>query len=129
MSALTSDTTDVPEEIEVEAPLMDHAYDGIREYDNPLPSWWRMIFIGTIVFAAFYGLYFHVVGWGRMPDEQYRAALSGYDDKREVRERAELAQVNEEVLSQRARSPEFIALGKEIFQARCVSCHKTTALA
>jgi cytochrome c oxidase cbb3-type subunit 3 len=108
----------------VEAPLTDHAYDGIHEYDNPLPSWWRIIFIGTIVFAAFYGLYFHVVGWGRTPDEQYRASLSSYDDRREVRERAELSQVTEELLSQRARIPELVAHGKEIFLGRCVSCHK-----
>ena len=27
-----------------DAPLMDHAYDGIQEYDNPLPGWWRAIF-------------------------------------------------------------------------------------
>jgi hypothetical protein len=34
--------------------LKDHEYDGIRELDNDLPSWWKWLFIITIVFAIFY---------------------------------------------------------------------------
>ena len=29
--------------------ILDHAYDGIQEFDNPLPGWWRMIFYGSII--------------------------------------------------------------------------------
>jgi len=28
--------------------------DGIEEYDNPLPRWWFILFIATIVFSAVY---------------------------------------------------------------------------
>ena len=28
-----------------------HSFDGIEEYDNPLPKWWFMLFVGTIIFA------------------------------------------------------------------------------
>ena len=31
-----------------------HSYDGIEEYDNPLPRWWFMLFVGTVVFALGY---------------------------------------------------------------------------
>ena len=34
--------------------LKDHEYDGIRELDNELPSWWKWLFIVTIVFAIVY---------------------------------------------------------------------------
>ena len=36
--------------------LLDHEYDGIREYDNPLPRWWVGIFWATIVYAVLYFL-------------------------------------------------------------------------
>jgi cytochrome c oxidase cbb3-type subunit 3 len=39
--------------------LMDHEYDGIREYDNPTPGWWHAIFAATVVFAFFYLFYWH----------------------------------------------------------------------
>ena len=31
-----------------------HVYDGIVEYNNPLPRWWFVMFILSIVFAAVY---------------------------------------------------------------------------
>ena len=40
--------------------LTDHEYDGIREYDNPCPTWWHMIFFGTAVFSVLYFVFFHL---------------------------------------------------------------------
>ena len=31
-----------------------HKYDGIKEYDNPMPGWWVWLFIGTIAFSVVY---------------------------------------------------------------------------
>ena len=31
--------------------LLDHNYDGIQEYDNPLPTWWVTLFWISIVFC------------------------------------------------------------------------------
>lgn len=31
-----------------------HSYDGIREYDKPLPKWWLWVFYGTMAWAPVY---------------------------------------------------------------------------
>ena len=31
-----------------------HSFDGIEEFDNPLPRWWFVLFIATMVFGAIY---------------------------------------------------------------------------
>ena len=38
--------------------LLEHDYDGIKEYDNPLPGWWRAIFWGSAVPALLWGVAF-----------------------------------------------------------------------
>ncbi|MGO2996578.1 MAG: cytochrome-c oxidase, cbb3-type subunit III [Moraxellaceae bacterium] len=35
-----------------------HEYDGIREYDKPLPKWWLVIFFGSIVWGVAYWVFF-----------------------------------------------------------------------
>ena len=42
--------------------LIDHDYDGIQEYDNDLPGWWKALFLITIIFAVIYVPYYHFVG-------------------------------------------------------------------
>lgn len=106
-----------------DAPLMAHSYDGIHEYDNPLPGWWRGLFWGSIVFAAGYWVWFHVGGWGQTPDAKYKVALGEYADRKETREKAELRDISEDTFARGAADPKLITHGKEIFATRCASCH------
>ena len=49
-----------------------HSFDGIEEFDNPLPKWWFMLFVGTIIFALGYlALYPGLGNW--------KGLLPGYD--------------------------------------------------
>lgn len=120
--APTADTV-VPETRSEEPELMDHAYDGIREYDNPLPGWWRGLFWLTIVFAAGYWVWFHVGGWGKTPQAKYELALAEYADEKGAREKAELRDISEDTFVRYANDPKMLDKGKEIFAGRCVSCH------
>jgi cytochrome c oxidase cbb3-type subunit III len=103
--------------------MMEHSYDGIHEYDNPLPGWWRAMFWGSIVFAAGYWVWFHVAGWGSMPDEQYRADLAVYAEQREQREAADARDVSEDALARNAKDMKLVEHGKQVFASKCVSCH------
>lgn len=38
-----------------------HSYDGIREYDKPLPKWWLVIFFGSIIWGAAYWIFFPAI--------------------------------------------------------------------
>jgi cytochrome c oxidase cbb3-type subunit 3 len=42
-----------------------HEWDGLRELNNPLPSWWMWMFIFSIIFGVVY-LYFYP-GMGSYP--------------------------------------------------------------
>ena len=123
VEATTADHVGVPEKSGEDAPILEHAYDGIREYDNPLPGWWRAMFWGSIVFAAGYFIWFHVAGRGESPDARYRDELAVYESKRAEREAADAANVSEDVLARNAHDEKVVEHGAEIFVTRCASCH------
>lgn len=110
-------------EAKADAPLMEHAYDGIHEYDNPLPGWWKAIFIGSIVFSAMYGFYFHVARWGTSPAKAYDADLATFIEGKATRDQAEAANVSEATLARNAHDPKLVAHGAQVFATKCITCH------
>lgn len=103
--------------------LLDHEYDGIREYDNPCPGWWSWLFFGTAVFAAFYFFYFHM-GWAGITI--HRAHENAVADNVRLRfaEIGEL-QPDEPTLLQYMRQPEWLQVGRSVYEQKCKSCHGT----
>jgi cytochrome c oxidase cbb3-type subunit 3 len=127
-SHATAAAAEIPEEETAEPALLDHAYDGIREYDNPLPGWWSAVFWSTIVFAIAYAAAYHAFGWLRTPDAKYREALAIYESRKSTRDAAEAASVNEQVLAKKVADPKVLAEGKAIFETRCATCHTATGV-
>lgn len=103
--------------------LMEHDYDGIREYDNPLPSWWNLIFAATIVFAFLYFAYYNIARWGHSPDDNYKTALAGWQAVYKSGPGGGGPVVTEDMLAGGADNPEVVARGAEVFAARCAGCH------
>jgi cytochrome c oxidase cbb3-type subunit 3 len=99
--------------------LLDHAYDGIQEYDNPMPRWWVWIFWATIAFSVLY--FFDVggigVGKGRLAD--YRRDMAEF--------RAAHPQgggaLSATQLAALAKDPTALALGRTTFATNCAACH------
>jgi len=56
--------------------LLDHDFDGIQEYDNDLPGWWKALFWITIIFAIIYVPYYHMVG--DLQDVEYQKEMGTY---------------------------------------------------
>lgn len=102
---------------DVERPFV---VDGIKEYDNPLPPWWVLLFYFTIVFAVVYMIYLHVFDGRLLTDELQR------DREKHALFLAEQAKKRGSAmgsLKERIQDPEMIAAGAEIYQSNCAPCH------
>lgn len=100
-----------------------HSYDGIEEYDNPLPGWWMGIFALTVIWA---GVYYVGISLDLLP-------TYGVDLKREQQELAEVRfeyersrprlKVTPTLLAEAAADPIKAAEGQKVYQSNCASCH------
>jgi len=103
------------------APKTDHAYDGIEEFDNPLPGWWKWLFVASIVFSPFYFLFYHGGAAGRSVEDQYGIALA----ENTRLQFAEIGDLNpdEATLASYMNKPNWVRVGQSVFKANCISCH------
>jgi cytochrome c oxidase cbb3-type subunit III len=102
-------------------PALLHSYDGIQEYDNPLPGWWMWVFWITILFAPFYLMYFHIGAPGRSLDDQFQTSVTE-NTKKQYAEIGDL-EGDQSTLVKYMNEPKWVGVGKSIFKANCVSCH------
>ncbi|WP_018477917.1 c-type cytochrome [Pontibacter roseus] len=96
-----------------------HDFDGIQEYDNDLPPWWKYMFYVSIVFAVGYMLHYHVFRTGALQEEEYEmemqeAALIAAQNVEDPN-----AVTNFEVLTEAAA----LESGKAIYLQNCAACH------
>lgn len=101
--------------------LTDHAYDGIQEYDNPLPGWWTWMFVGTVVFSVFYAMYFHIGAPGRSIAEQYDAELAA-NTRLQFAEIGDLQPTADNILLY-ANKKSWLSVGQTVYKSNCISCH------
>lgn len=99
--------------------LMEHEYDGIREYDNPMPRWWLLTFAGTIVFSVVY--YFNVgpVGNGKGRIADYEDDMKAFA----AAHPAPAADASPEKLLALVADPAAVSAGKDVFTKNCIACH------
>lgn len=101
--------------------LLDHSYDGIQEYDNPMPRWWVWVFWATIVFSVAY--YFLPSPFGEGPGKiaQYEADMAKHAAAAQV---ASGPAVSDEDLQRMAADAAALADGKTVYEANCAACHR-----
>lgn len=98
-----------------------HEYDGIREYDNPLPTWWLITFYGTIIFAAIYWFHYHV------SDGPSIATELATDLKEIEAMKAKSAPAGDPAegvdLAALVKDLGTLESGKTVYTQRCAPCH------
>lgn len=105
--------------------LFEHEYDGIREYDNPLPGWWLFLFWATILFSAWYLLYYQF-GHGETVEQQYdREMLALYD--MQTKQLLKLGPITDVTIGGLAAKPDMMASARGLFAQRCAVCHGQAA--
>lgn len=110
------------------AQTMGHSFDGIEEYDLPLPRWWLWLFVGSIVFLVVYlvlypglGNFPGVLGWSSQG--QHAAEVQEANDKYGPMYAAYAAKPVEEI----ARDPKAVGIGQRLFANNCAACHGADA--
>lgn len=107
------------------ASVLEHEYDGIREYDNPLPRWWVNIFWASALFAIGYFFHYHVSHNGASVAAEYEAETQVAQAVEAKRALAET--VSEGSLLKLAQDNASVSEGKAVFGQRCSPCHGAQA--
>ncbi|MFN3629648.1 MAG: cytochrome-c oxidase, cbb3-type subunit III [Casimicrobiaceae bacterium] len=101
-----------------------NVWDGLREYDNPLPRWWRNLFYITVFFAIAYlilypglGVSNGILGWSS--GGLYKAEVEATEKR--------VAPIFEGYAKQEvaalAADQGATKIGASLFQAYCIQCH------
>ncbi len=105
-----------------------HAADGIEEYDNPMPYWWFLMFVITLVFGAGYlvvypglGNFPGLLGWSQ--HDQWERSVDAAEERFGAVRLRYLAMPLEEV----AADPEARKMGQRMFANNCAQCHGADA--
>lgn len=117
-------------------PTTGHEWDGIREYDNPMPRWWLWTFYITIIWGIGYTIAYPA--WPGIKGAT--EGLLGYSTRAEVAADIEAVNVQNEAINARLASVELTAIetdpelngyaksaGSAVFKTWCAQCHGSGA--
>ena len=101
--------------------LTGHNYDGIEEYDNPIPGWWTWIFIATFLFSVLYFFFVTLADGGLSPLGDYEREVTA-DQERQF---AAMGEINSDPASliKMSQDPKLISVGRSMFISNCAACH------
>ncbi|SKA09515.1 cytochrome c oxidase cbb3-type subunit 3 [Enhydrobacter aerosaccus] len=109
-----------------------HEWDGIKELNTPLPSWWLYTFYACIAFAIVYSVLYPAWPWFN----GHTSGLIGYSTRAELTQELDAQAKARAVFIDRIRAtplgdirkdPELfnfaVAGGRSAFQTTCMQCH------
>lgn len=102
--------------------MLDHKFDGIAELDNPTPAWFMWLFYGSIVWGFGYLMYFHVLGYGKLQDEEYAVEMAEARAAK-IEYLAKSSNNIDENSVKISNAEDEISSGQSIYNTNCVACH------
>jgi cytochrome c oxidase cbb3-type subunit III len=105
-----------------------HVYDGLEEFNNPMPRWWMWLFYITIVFAVIYLVLYP--GFGSFAGKLGWRSAGQYQEEVKLAE-AEVGPMFEKYkatdLKALAADSKANAMGERLFLTYCAQCHGSDA--
>lgn len=106
-----------------------HVWDGdLTEYNKPLPRWWINLFYLTIIFSVGYIFWFGGLGkyqgYAKWSSQAEHATQKAADDRKLEKTFKPYADQPIDIL---ANNPTAVALGRNIFNNTCATCHGSSA--
>tara|TARA_R110000868_G_scaffold218576_2_gene469357 strand:- start:280533 stop:281420 length:888 start_codon:yes stop_codon:yes gene_type:complete len=109
-----------------------HEWDGIKEYNNPLPRWWLWTFFACIVYSIGYVIYYPAIplingftkgisGWSQykeLDEAKDKANLEKGDFEERIK-----SSTAEEILADDSLYNYTVAAGQAQFALDCSQCH------
>jgi cytochrome c oxidase cbb3-type subunit 3 len=104
--------------------LLEHEYDGIREYDNPMPRWWLWIFYATIIFVPLYYILPSPFGEGEGMIARYDADVAAARAAAVAAAPVSLPAASDDDLRVMLARADVVAAGKVVYETNCAACHR-----
>ncbi len=101
--------------------LLEHEYDGIREYDQKLPNWWLLTLYFAIIFAIGYWFFYHIAD-GQSDIEKLTLQM---DEIERIRLESSIDITNRDLFWDMASNSTMVAEGQELYMTSCTVCHGT----
>lgn len=99
--------------------LLDHEYDGITEYDNPMPRWWLLTFAGTVIFSVVYLFDVGPIGNGKGRIADYEADVAAAA----ARQPETPSLIDPSQLLAMASDASVTTAGHQVYASYCAACH------
>ncbi len=107
---------------------VNHSYDGIEEYNKPLPRWWLYLFYITLVFSIGYLVLYP--GFGHFQGTLGWTSANQYDKEAaeaEAKVAPMFAAFAAKSVEELARDPKAMDVGARLFGNNCATCHGSDA--
>jgi len=93
--------------------LMEETWDGVGEYDNPVPMGWAIVFLGTMI----WGMWYYTVGY----------PVNAYSQIGEYNEDAAALNAKFEAKYKDIKGEELVNMGESVYLSNCSACHGLSA--
>lgn len=126
----------VPEKLKGDPDTTGHSWDGIEEFNNPLPRWWLWTFYACIVWAVLYTIAYPawpmvnkatagILGWSSRADVDAEIAAANESN---AAINAELVEVALTSIQDNAELDAYaVSAGGAVFRTWCAQCHGSGA--